>query len=89
MLIFMSAEDEFKWSKVDAGIAVENMVLAAESLGLGTLIIGCVYDALHGEKRVIFQKNYRYQKGIHFRLPLLWDIRRIIRHHMNTIIKNR
>lgn len=54
MLIFLSAEDDFKWSRVDAGIAVQNMVLAAESLGLGTLILGCVYDALHGEKKEYF-----------------------------------
>lgn len=57
VLILLSAEDEFKWSKVDSGIAVENMTLAAESLGLGTLIIGCVYDALHGEKQEYFSRK--------------------------------
>lgn len=70
VLIFLSAEEGFKWSKVDAGIAVENMTLAAESLGLGTLIIGCVYDALHGEKRDYFGKTLQIPDGYSFEIAL-------------------
>lgn len=70
LLIFLSAEEGFKWSKVDAGIAVENMVLAAESLGYGTLIIGCVYDALHGEKREYFSKALQIPEGYSFEIAL-------------------
>lgn len=70
VLIFLSAEDEFKWNCVDAGIAVENMVLAAESLGLGTLIIGCVYDALHGERQEYFSEKLRIPEGYSFRIAL-------------------
>lgn len=69
-LIFLSAEDDFKWSKVDAGIAVQNMVLAAESLGLGTLIIGCVYDALHGEKKEYFSQALQIPEGYSFQIAL-------------------
>jgi nitroreductase len=68
VLIFLSAEDDFKWSSVDAGIAVENMALAAESLGLGSLIIGCVYDALHGEKQAYFSKKLQFPEGYSFRI---------------------
>ncbi len=70
VLIFLSAEDDFKWSKVDAGIAVQNMVLAAESLGLGTLIIGCVYDALHGEKKEYFSQALQIPAGYSFEIAL-------------------
>lgn len=70
ILIFLSAEDGFKWSKVDAGIAVQNMVLAAESLGLGTLIIGCVYDALHGEKKEYFSQALQIPEGYSFQIAL-------------------
>jgi nitroreductase len=70
VLIFLSAEDEFKWSKIDAGIAVENMALAAESLGLGTLIIGCVYDALHGEKQEYFSEKLQIPEGYSFQIAL-------------------
>lgn len=70
VLIFLSAEDGFKWSKVDAGIAVQNMTLAAESLGLGTLIIGCVYDALHGEKQEYFSEALQIPEGYSFEIAL-------------------
>jgi nitroreductase len=69
-VIFLSAEEEFKWSRVDAGIAVENMALAAESLGLGTLIIGCVYDALHGEKQKYFSEKLQIPEGYSFQIAL-------------------
>lgn len=70
VLIFLSAEDDFKWSKVDAGIAVQNMALAAESLGLGNLIIGCVYDALHGEKKEYFSQAFQIPEGYSFEIAL-------------------
>lgn len=70
VLIFLSAEDEFKWKSVDAGIAVENMVLAAESIGLGTLVIGCVYDALHGEKQRYFSEKLQIPEGYSFQIAL-------------------
>lgn len=69
-IIFLSAEDAFRWNGVDAGIAVQNMVLAAESLGLGTLIIGCVYDALHGEKKAYFSQALQIPEGYSFQIAL-------------------
>ncbi len=57
---------------MDAGIAVENMALAAEDLGLGNLIIGCIFDAIRGEKKEYFSKalkfpeNYEYEIAIAF-----------------------
>lgn len=56
VVIILSAEQGFRWSSLDAGIAVENMALAAEGLGLGSLIIGCIYDALRGEKEAYFEE---------------------------------
>jgi nitroreductase len=70
VLIFLSAEDDFKWSKVDAGIAVQNMALAAESLGLGSLIIGCVYDTMHGDKQEYFNKRFQIPEGYSFQIAL-------------------
>jgi nitroreductase len=70
VIIFLSAEDDFKWSKLDAGIAVENMAIAAESLGLGNLIIGCVYDALNGEKKEYFSKKLQIPAGYSFQIAL-------------------
>jgi nitroreductase len=70
VIIFLSAEDGFKWSVVDAGIAVENMALAAESLGLGNLIIGCIYDAMHGERQSYFEKELQIPEGYSFQIAL-------------------
>lgn len=70
VLIFLSAEDGFKWSKVDAGIAVENMALAAEGLGLGNLIVGCIYDAMHGEKKEYFSHAFQIPEGYSFEIAL-------------------
>lgn len=70
VLIFLSAEDDCRWSKVDSGIAVQNMAIAAESMGLGNLIIGCVYDALHGEKKSYFDKALAIPEGYSFQIAL-------------------
>ena len=65
-VILLSAEEGFRWSRVDAGIAVENISLAAESMGLGSLIIGCIYDALRGEKRDYFAKALKLPENYNF-----------------------
>ena len=65
-VIFLSADKEFYWSPVDAGIAVENIALAAEALGLGSLIIGCVKDALRGEKEDYYAKALGFPEGYRY-----------------------
>ena len=72
VVVILSADSSYKWSPLDAGIAVENMALAAEDLGLGNLIIGCIFDAMRGEKKEYFSKalkfpdNYEYEIAIAF-----------------------
>ena len=69
-VIFLSAETAFHWSDLDAGIAVQNMALEAEELGLGTVIIGCVNDALHGEKAGYYAKALAFPEGYDFKIAL-------------------
>lgn len=69
-LIIVSGETAFRWSELDAGIAVENMSLAATELGLGSLIIGCVYDAFHGDKKEYFERLFRIPEGYDFKIAL-------------------
>ncbi|MCR4923109.1 MAG: nitroreductase family protein [Lachnospiraceae bacterium] len=70
VVIFLSGDKSFRWTAVDAGIAVENMALMAEEMGLGNLIIGCVYDVLRGERedyyaqKLAFPEGYEYQVAI-------------------------
>lgn len=72
VVVILSADSTFKWGTLDAGIAVENMALAAESLGLGSLIIGCILDAMQGGKKkhfaevLQFPENYEYKIAIAF-----------------------
>ena len=69
-LIILSGPADFPWSPVDAGIAVENMSLAAEGLGLGSLIIGCIRGVMTGEharelnEALGFEEGFVYQVAI-------------------------
>lgn len=71
-VVIISADSTNKWGSLDAGIAVENMALAAEALGLGNLIIGCILDAMSGDKKAYFSDalklppSYEYKIAIAF-----------------------
>ena len=69
-VVIISAERSFKWSSVDAGIAVENMALAAQGLGLGNVIIGCIDDALKGEKQDYFSKVLDFPEGYEYKIEI-------------------
>ena len=69
-IIVLSAEDDFRWSAVDAGIAVQSMALAAESLGLGSLIVGSVYDAMRADKRDYFKEKMKIPAEKDFQIAL-------------------
>lgn len=70
IVIMLSADKANHWGALDAGIAVENMSLAAEDLGLGSLIIGCIYDAFRGDKRDYFEKGFGFPEGWQYEIAL-------------------
>ena len=65
-VIILSGEEAFGWSALDAGIAVENIAIAAEALGLGSVILGCIKDAMNGEKKEYFAKALKFPEGFKF-----------------------
>lgn len=69
-VFFLSADKDFKWSRLDAGISVENIAIAAEALGLGSVIIGIVSDALHGEKKEYFAKALQFPENYEFAIAI-------------------
>ncbi len=69
-VILLSADASYKWSALDAGIAVENMALAAEEMGLGSLIIGCIYDAMRGDRRKEFEAKFAIPEGYEYEIAL-------------------
>jgi nitroreductase len=52
------ATDKGDWFMFDTALAIENMMLAAHGLGLGTVIIGA-FDAPQAEKILNVPKGYR------------------------------
>ncbi len=44
VFLFLYGPKDFPYTELDSGIVVENMATAAEGLGLGTVIIGCIRD---------------------------------------------
>lgn len=70
VVLFISVDKEFRWSKLDAGIVVENVHLAAHGLGLGSLIIGCVYDALLQDKKEYFSNKLQFPENYEFAIAI-------------------
>ena len=44
VFFFLYGPKDFPYTEMDSGIVAENMCLAAQSLGLGTVMIGCIRD---------------------------------------------
>jgi len=70
VIITLPEKPESRFAEVDAGIAVENLALAAQGMGLGSVILGRPKDVFTGangaqwEKRFGFPENHHYAIGI-------------------------
>ncbi len=65
-VIFLSSVPGNHYAPIDCGIAVEDIALAAESLGLGSVILGMPRDAFAGEKAEEFRKALQFPEGYDF-----------------------
>jgi len=70
VLFFLSGRSDFKWSALDAGIAVENMHLAAQAMGLGSVILGCIDNILLGERKAYYDEKLKTPEGYSFEIAL-------------------
>ena len=70
VVLLLSGDTSFGWSTLDAGIAVENIALAAEGLGLGNLIIGCIKNAMNGERQAEFASRLKFPEGYAFEVAI-------------------
>ena len=68
--IYLSGDENFKWSAVDAGIAVENIHLAAQALGLGSVILGCMERVLNGDKKEEYSKKLAFPEGYGYQVAI-------------------
>lgn len=69
-VFFLSAKINFPWSRLDAGICVENIAIAAEALGLGSVIIGIINGAMQGEKKAYFARNLQFPENYEFAIAI-------------------
>jgi Nitroreductase family len=66
VVIICTISEEAGWADLDIGAAAQNMCVAAESLGLGSIMLGMGAFALEGEKGKALKKelgipdNYRH-----------------------------
>lgn len=65
-VFMLSADKDFYWSKLDAGICAENISLAAQSMGLGSLMIGIIREAMEGEKKKHFAEICQFPENYEF-----------------------
>ena len=70
LVLILSGDKDFPWSALDAGIAVENIALAAEGLGLGSVIIGVIKGAMSGEKKEHFAKVLKFPENYEFEIAI-------------------
>ena len=69
-VIFIFGQKDFAWTQVDCGIAVENMALAAEGLGIGSVILGLPKPAFKGEKADELRVRMECPEGYDFVIAL-------------------
>ena len=65
-VVFIFGEKEFPWTEVDCGIAVQNIALAAESLGIGSVILGLPKPAFKGNKADELRTKLQCPEGYDF-----------------------
>ena len=70
LVLILSGDKDFPWSALDAGIAVENISLAAEGLGLGSVIIGIIKGAMSGDKKEYFSRTLKFPENYEFEIAI-------------------
>jgi nitroreductase len=68
--IFLSCDAGSRWGRLDCGIAVENIALAAHSIGLGTVILGMPDAAFTGPRGDYFSGLLKFPQGHSFAVAI-------------------
>jgi nitroreductase len=69
-VIFLSTDAESRWGRLDNGIAVQTIALAAHSLGLGSVILGLPEAAFAGPRKAYFDKLLKFPSGRSFAVAI-------------------
>lgn len=69
-VVFISGDRTKNWHAIDAGIAVENLAIAAQALGLGSVIIGMCKLAFDGENGAELARKCAFPEGYDFEIAI-------------------
>ncbi|MBR0139269.1 MAG: nitroreductase family protein [Firmicutes bacterium] len=70
VVFMLSADKDLFFGSIDAGIACENMVLAAQSLGLGSVILGMPWRVMGGEMKDYFAEKFCFPENYEFKIGI-------------------
>ena len=72
LLVVITLKDDpsSRFSEVDAGIAVENIALAAQGMGLGSVILGMPIDLFRSEIGPAWMQRLQFPEGHHFAIAI-------------------
>jgi len=72
-VIFISIPEECdnRFAEIDAGIACENIAIAAQGLGLGSVIVGMVKDVFTSEKAGFYNKALGIPEGYRYAIAIV------------------
>jgi len=59
------------WAQIDSGIMCQNIAIAAQSMGLGSCIIGMLKGALVGPKSAELKKRLQFPEGYEFAIAVI------------------
>jgi len=65
-VFFISAPESRSYAPIDCGIAAQTLALAAQSMGLGSVILGMPRDAFTGREGKALEKLLRFPEGYSF-----------------------
>ena len=70
VFLFLYGDKDFPYTEMDSGIVAENMCLAAQSLGLGAVMIGCIRDFMRSPAGAPWREKLSIGEGEIFTLGL-------------------
>ena len=70
MAIFLSCDASTRWGRVDCGIAVQTIALAAHAMGLGSVILGRPDPAFSGPRAEYFNKRLKFPETHSFAVAI-------------------
>ena len=70
VIFLFGTDDGSRWVDFNAALAAENICLAAQSIGLGTVQLGCIYNLMESEEGLKWKQRLEAPEGSRFCLAI-------------------